>query len=77
MKREITKRCKFCMLSLLLMLFFIVMFPPVVYRRIGLMYGYSGFDGGEIYWMQLLFEVIAASFFTILIYFLYPLKKRS
>ncbi len=77
MKREITKRCKFCILSMLVMLYFIIMFPPVLYKKIGLMYGYSGFDEGEICWTQILLEVIIASFLSGIIYFLYPLKKRS
>lgn len=77
MKRVLTKRCKFCMLSLLIMLYFIIMFPPVIYRRIGLMYGYSGFDEGEVCWTQLLLEVLTASFVTIIIYFLYPLRKKE
>jgi hypothetical protein len=77
MKWEITKRCKFCFLSLLIMLYFIVMFPPVQYRKIGLMYGYSSFDEGEVYWTQLLLEVLIASFFTVIIYFLYPLRKKG
>jgi hypothetical protein len=53
------------------------MFPPVIYRRIGLMYGYSGFDEGEVCWTQLLLEVLTASFVTIIIYFLYPLRKKE
>ena len=65
------------MLSLLVMLYFIVMFPPVIYSKIGLMYGYSGFDEGEICWMQILLEVISASIITVIIYFLYPLKKKD
>jgi len=77
MKRVLTKRCKFCMLSLLIMLYFIIMFPPVIYKRIGLMYGYSGFDEGEVCWTQLLLEVLTASFLTVIIYFLYPLRKKD
>ena len=77
MKWAITKRCKFCILSLLVMLYFIVMFPPVVYRRIGLMYGYSGFDDGEICWMQLSIEVLIASIITLIIFFMYPLKNKD
>jgi len=59
------------------MLYFIVMFPPVLYKKIGLMYGYSGFDEGEVCWAQLLLEVLIASIFTGIIYFIYPLKKRD
>ena len=77
MKRVITSRCKFCILSLLIMLYFIVMFPPILYRKIGLMYGYSGFDEGEICWDQLLLEVLTASLFTVILYLLYPLRKKE
>ena len=36
------------------MLYFILMFPPVQYKKIGLMYGYSGFDQGDVSWSQLI-----------------------
>jgi len=53
------------------------MFPPILYRKIGLMYGYSGFDEGEICWDQLLLEVLTASLFTVILYLLYPLRKKE
>jgi hypothetical protein len=76
MKRVKTERCRFCLLSLLIMLYFIIMFAPVNYRRIGLMYGYSGFDEGKISWGLLMVEILVASLISWIIYLVYPLKKK-
>jgi hypothetical protein len=77
MKLIISDRCKFCLISLLTMLFFVIMFPPVQYKKIGLMYGYSGFDEGEVLWIQLLFEIFIVAFMAGIIYLIYPVYKNK
>jgi len=77
MKLLITDRCRYCLISLLIMLYFVIMFPPVNYKRIGLMYGYSGFDEGEINWQQLILEILIVSFAAGIIYLIYPLNKKK
>jgi hypothetical protein len=52
------------------------MFPPVNYKKIGLMYGYSGFDAGEVCWRQLLLEIIVVTFVSGIIYLIYPRYKK-
>ena len=59
------------------MLYFVIMFPPVMYNKIGLMYGYSGFDEGKLCWQQLIFEILIVSFLSIIIYLVYPLYKKK
>jgi hypothetical protein len=76
MKIIISERCRYCFISLLLMLYFILMFPPVQYKKIGLMYGYSGFDRGDVCWSQLILEIIIASFIAVIIYLVYPIYKK-
>ena len=59
------------------MLYFILMFPPVQYKKIGLMYGYSGFDQGEVSWSQLIMEIIIVTFIAVIIYLIYPIYKKK
>jgi len=77
MKLIISERCRYCIISLLLMLYFILMFPPVQYKKIGLMYGYSGFDKGEVCWMQLILEISIATFVSVIIYLIYPRYNKK
>jgi hypothetical protein len=77
MKLFISERCRFCIISLLLMLYFILMFPPVQYKKIGLMYGYSGFDKGDVCWMQLILEISVATFISVIIYLIYPRYNKK
>jgi len=77
MKLIISERFRYCLISLLVMLYFVIMFPPVQYKKIGLMYGYSGFDKGEVCWAQLLLEIIIVTFISGLIYLLYPRYKKK
>ncbi len=73
----ISERCRYCFVSLLLMLYFILMFPPVQYKKVGLMYGYSGFDKGDVCWSQLILEIIIAASIAIIIYLIYPIYKKK
>jgi hypothetical protein len=59
-----------------MMLYFVIMFPPVMYKKIGLMYGYSGFDEGELCWMQLILEIIIVTVVSGVIYLIYPKYKK-
>jgi hypothetical protein len=59
------------------MLYFVIMFPPVQYKKIGLMYGYSGFDKGDVCWEQLFLEIIIVTFISGLIFLLYPVYKKK
>jgi hypothetical protein len=77
MKLMISERCKYCFISLLVMLYFIIMFPPVKYQKIGLMYGYSGFDKGDLCWMQLILEIFIATFIAVIIYLIYPRYQKK
>jgi hypothetical protein len=77
MKMIISERCRYCFVSLLLMLYFILMFPPVQYKKVGLMYGYSGFDKGDVCWSQLILEIIIAASIAIIIYLIYPIYKKK
>jgi hypothetical protein len=77
MKLIISERYRYCIISLLLMLYFILMFPPVQYKKIGLMYGYSGFDKGEVCWMQLILEISIATFVSLIIYLIYPRYNKK
>jgi uncharacterized membrane protein len=77
MKLTISERCRYCLISLLVMLYFILMFPPVQYKKIGLMYGYSGFDQGVVSWSQLIMEIIIVTFIAVIIYLIYPIYKRK
>jgi hypothetical protein len=52
------------------------MFPPVNYKKIGLMYGYSGFDDGEVCWEQLIVEIIIVTFISGIIYLIFPKYKK-
>jgi hypothetical protein len=58
------------------MLYFVIMFPPVNYKKIGLMYGYSGFDEGKVCWEQLMLEIIIVTFVSGIIYLIYPRYKK-
>jgi hypothetical protein len=53
------------------------MFPPVQYKKIGLMYGYSGFDQGDVSWSQLIMEIIIVTFIAVIIYLIYPIYKKK
>ncbi len=53
------------------------MFPPVQYKKVGLMYGYSGFDKGDVCWSQLILEIIIAASIAIIIYLIYPIYKKK
>lgn len=53
------------------------MFPPVQYKKIGLMYGYSGFDEGKVIWVQLLLEILIVVFLEGIIYLIYPAYKNK
>ena len=77
MKMIIPERCRYCFVSLLLMLYFILMFPPVQYKKVGLMYGYSGFDKGDVCWSQLILEIIIASSIAVIIYLIYQIYKKK
>ena len=77
MKLMISERCRYCLISLLVMLYFILMFPPVQYKKIGLMYGYSGFDQGDVSWSQLIMEIIIVTFIAVIIYLIYPIYKKK
>jgi hypothetical protein len=77
MKHFISERCRYCIISLLLMFYFILMFPPVQYNKIGLMYGYSGFDKGDVCWMQLILEISVATFISVIIYLIYPRYNKK
>ena len=77
MKLVISERCRYCLISLLVMLYFILMFPPVQYKKIGLMYGYSGFDQGDVSWSQLIMEIIIVTFIAVIIYLIYPIYKKK
>jgi hypothetical protein len=77
MKLIISERFRYGLISLLVMLYFVIMFPPVQYKKIGLMYGYSGFDTGEICWTQLILEITIVTFISVLIYLLYPIYKKK
>ncbi|MDR3609872.1 MAG: hypothetical protein P4L27_04875 [Ignavibacteriaceae bacterium] len=72
MKQTISDRIRYCLISLIIMLFFVLMFPPVMYKKIGLMYGYSGFDDGELLWTQLLIEIFVVAIISVFVYLLYP-----
>jgi hypothetical protein len=77
MKLMISERYRYCLISLLVMLYFILMFPPVQYKKIGLMYGYSGFDQGDVSWSQLIMEIIIVTFIAVIIYLIYPIYKKK
>ncbi len=77
MKLVISERSRYCFISLLIMLYFILMFPPVQYKKIGLMYGYSGFDKGDLCWTQLILEIIIVTFIAAIIYVIYPIYKKK
>ena len=48
-----------------------------MYKKIGLMYGYSGFDEGKLCWQQLILEILIVSFVSLIIYLSYPLYKKK
>ena len=77
MKLMISERCKYSFISSLMMFYFVIMFPPVKYEKIGLMYGYCGFDEGEVCWMQLIIEIIVVTFISGIIYLIYPKYKKN
>lgn len=77
MKPVISERSKYCFISLLFMLYFVIMFPPVKYEKIGLMYGYSSFDKGEVCWTQLMVEILIVLFLATIIYTIYPMYKKK
>jgi hypothetical protein len=77
MKLMISERYRYCLISFLVMLYFILMFPPVQYKKIGLMYGYSGFDQGDVSWSQLIMEIIIVTFIAVIIYLIYPIYKKK
>jgi len=77
MKLMNSERYRYCLISLVVMLYFILMFPPVQYKKIGLMYGYSGFDQGDVSWSQLIMEIIIVTFIAVIIYLIYPIYKKK
>ncbi len=72
MRPKDIRRLYASLFSLFIMMFFILMFPPVKYKSIGLMYGYTFFDSGEILYNQIIFEIAAAIIISGIIYLAYP-----
>jgi hypothetical protein len=41
------------------------------------MYGYSGFDKGDVCWSQLILEILIVTSISAIIYLLYPKYKKK
>lgn len=76
MKEPNSERCRVCIIILGILMYLIIMFPPVSYGELGRIYGVLTWNG-DILWSEIFIEIAAALVIAALVYFIYPLINKN
>lgn len=76
MKKPQTERGRICIIVLGILLYLIIMFPPVDYQGLGRIYAVLNWSGNVV-WNEIIIEIGAAIIIAALVYLLYPVKKNG